>query len=352
MGHLVSFVPRRARRAITAAGTFAAGTAAVAVVLLAVTAPAGLAATGAAAAPAATAATTHSYSLTSGHVTFTGDGHTWTLGFGWNGSTSGTGQLVLTISTPRLSGLEYHAWTTDQVPAKDLSVSSTGKATLDTGSALSPVLALDLTFTPAKHTKETCLSGSGTDYSGALSGTVSLTTGLKAIKVSKKFTFASPNTLDVSDACVVTPCELGNWSTGVVTPPGTLTTQAIGDASGTPGHLSWLASVARAGVKTASTLLTRTDGGELTVPAPTGMLDVTTSSSGVVTGTATFTSIESTVVKVSCLLDGKKYTDDIDDNVGSYTSSSALTAHTLLTGNISAATSGYGLFTIDTLAKA
>jgi hypothetical protein len=135
-------------------------------------------------------------------------------------------------------------------------------------------------------------------------------------------------------------------------PPTTLHTQAIGDASGTPGHLSWLATVARAGVKTASKLLTRTDGGELTVPAPTGKLDVTTSASGIVTGNATFNPIASATVPLSCLLNGKKYTDDVSDSPSTYTSSSALTAHTLLTGNISAATSGYGLFTVDTLVKA
>jgi hypothetical protein len=304
----------------------------------------------AAGAQAGSAATSPAYTLTSGHVSFSADHHTWTLGFGVTGGKSGTDQLVLTIETKYLSGSEYHGWTTDKLPAKDLKVSSNGKATLDTGSALSPVLKLDLTFGPAKHAKAVCLSGSGTDYTGKLSGTVSLTTGLKGIKVSKKFTFGNPDTLEVSNGCVATPCLLGDWATGITAPPTTLNTQATGEASGTPGHLSWIATVARAGIKTAARLLTRTDGGYLTVKAPTGALSVTTSSSGIVTGSATFTPFTVvTLPSVSCLLNGKKYADKVTDEVGTYASSPTLTAHTLLTGNISVAPAGGGLFTIDTL---
>ena len=55
------------------------------------------------------------------------------------------------------------------MPAADFTVnSSTGAASINSRSDLSPVASVALAFKATSHTKAACVSGSGTDHSGTL----------------------------------------------------------------------------------------------------------------------------------------------------------------------------------------
>ncbi len=136
-----------------------------------------LATLGAAAAPAS-AATNLSYFLTAGTVPITSGGHTWSLNVSLIGGSSGGPTIVdVLIETPHLSGTEIHDWGM-QMPGADFTVNkTTGAATINSHSDLSPVASLNLSYKPTSHTAGTCSSGSETDYLGTLTGSVTLTTG-------------------------------------------------------------------------------------------------------------------------------------------------------------------------------
>ncbi len=150
-------------------------------------------------APPVSAATNASYFFTSGTVGITSGGHTWKLQVSLIGGSSGGPVIIdVLIETPHLSGTEIHDWGM-QMPGADFTVNkTTGAATINSHSDLSPVASLDLTYKPTAHTAGTCSSGSETDYTGTLTGSVTLTTGLKGLKLSDaKATFSTPNTLQV-----------------------------------------------------------------------------------------------------------------------------------------------------------
>jgi hypothetical protein len=309
------------------------------------------------ASPAA-AATGLGYDLNSGTASFTAGGHTWNLQVsslgGQLAGVKGTDSLELLISTPYLGGTEVHTWNASSLPGGDFTVTGAGHATLKTGGALSPVITLSLAFTPKSHAKMTCSSGFGTDYSGVLSGTVSLTTGLKGLAVSKRFTFGKPTSLEVAHACTQPiPCIVSAWTAGDLT-SGIL---AGGDAIGTPGHFTYFTTVARTGGKTASKALARGDLAYIAAPAPVfssaaKTLTVQGSASGAVTGKGVLG--HATLVgriTSTCVLDGKTYTASTDEYSATFTSSKAFQAHTLLTGTITVTSPGEGFFSIVTLKK-
>ena len=81
----------------------------------------------------------------------------------------------------------------------------------------SPIASLSLSYKPTSHTAGTCSSGSETDYLGTLPGSVTLTTGLKGLKLSDtKATFSTPNSLQVDAACVPPiACSFSSWGGGL-----------------------------------------------------------------------------------------------------------------------------------------
>jgi hypothetical protein len=148
---------------------------------------------GAAAAPAS-AATNLSYFLTAGTAGITSGGHTWKLNVSLIGGSSGGPVIIdVLIETPHLSGTEIHDWGM-QMPGADFTVDkTTGAAAINSHSDLSPVASLNLSYKPTSHTAGTCSSGSETDYLGTLTGSGTLTTGLKGLKLSDaKATFSTP----------------------------------------------------------------------------------------------------------------------------------------------------------------
>ena len=121
-----------------------------------------LATLGAATAPASAAANL-SYFLTAGTVGITSGGHTWSLNVSLIGGSSGGPVIVdVLIETPHLSGTEIHDWGM-QMPGADFTVNkTTGAATINSHSDLSPVASLNLSYKPTSHTAGTCSSGSET----------------------------------------------------------------------------------------------------------------------------------------------------------------------------------------------
>jgi len=116
-----------------------------------------LATLGAAAAPA-WAATNLSYFLTAGTVGITSGGHTWKLNVSLIGGSSGGPVIIdVLIETPHLSGTEIHDWGM-QMPGADFTVDkTTGAATINSHSDLSPVASLNLSYKPTSHTAGTCV---------------------------------------------------------------------------------------------------------------------------------------------------------------------------------------------------
>jgi hypothetical protein len=303
----------------------------------------------AAAAPASPAAAAGaSYSLISGYASFKADGHTWHLGVL---AASGTTMTVL-ISTPHLGGSEVHHWDFKPLPAADFKVDpTTGHATLDSHSALAPVASLALSFTPTSHVKATCATGSGTDFTGELSGSVSLVTGLQGLKFrTTHASFSTPNTLEVSHACTApVPCVSQQWVFG-------LSPEVIGATTGTASEsvVTQTATIK----KPAGATLTVTAGMSTPVPVfdkSAKSLTVQGSKSGLITGTAVIShpSVAEPFAG-SCTMDGKNYSEHGTEYAGATYSSPAgkqFQARTILSGTLTLKPTGAGLFDIVTLTE-
>jgi hypothetical protein len=343
---------RSARRAATRF-VIVSGAAAVSAGFLATAGPAN-------AAVAAPAATGIGYQLNSGNASFKVGGHTWELQLsvlgGKLGKITGLNLVSFSISTSHLGGTEEHSWSDDLVPSKDLSVSSKGGATLKTGSSMNPILSVSLAFSPTSHAKASCdPGGSGTVYSGKLSGTVHFNAGLGGVKVSKKLTFGKPDTLEVSHACTPpTACDLESW----IAAGRSTTLLTAGALVGEPPHQKWEVSVERSGVKTSVKGMTRADGGLSVSPAPKfgagdKSLTVSGSAGGTVTGAAEFThaTLFEHPATFACVFGGKKYTETERNYLGEFTSSKEFEAHTLITGVILAPKTGTGLFSTISMKK-
>jgi len=317
-----------------------------------------LATLGTAAAPAS-AATNLSYFLTAGTVGITSGGHTWNLNVSLiGGSSGGPVTIDVLIETPHLSGTEIHDWGM-QMPGADFTVNkTTGAATINSHSDLSPVASLNLSYKPTSHSAGTCSAGSETDYLGTLTGSVTLTTGLKGLKLSDaKATFSTPNSLQVDAACVPPlACSFASWGGGVGGAP--TAPIAAGIAAGTPGHLVHFTDVIRKVSLSAPAGATRTDGADVKAAAPVfnskaKSLTVKGLASGAVTGAGVISGTKLVIPGTeTCTLDGTTYTQTSTDyNEASWTSSKQFVASTILTGTLKVATTGSGEFVNITLKK-
>jgi hypothetical protein len=309
----------------------------------------------------ASAAASFSYFFNSGTIAIKAGGNTWDLRVSMIGG-SGTAPVTtgVVIETPHLSGTELHNWSM-QMPAADVTVnSSTGAASIDSHSDLSPVASLSLTFKPTAHTAGTCTSGSQTDYSGTLSGSVTLTTGLKGLKLSDTTaSFSAPNTLDVSFACVPpAPCQFATWAGPI--PSSAMTPIASGITAGTPGKPVQFAEVGRTVSLSAPAGANRQDLGEVPAPAPVfsqkaKSLSVKGASSGIVTGSAVLS--KTTLISSGsqpCMAGGTAYTETFSEYTAASFASPAghqFEARTILTGTLKAPRTGKGEFDLVTLKK-
>jgi hypothetical protein len=314
--------------------------------------PAVAAASPAAAAPAAASAAADTYSLSSGQVALAAGGHTWDLSVIFQSGETTSIPATLDVQISRAAGkgqLEDHIWVFS-VPNSVLSFSG-GDAKLDAGSSVSPLASVDVAFTHTSSKPMSCIAGSGTAYSGTLKGTVTIKTGFKQTGTlgGASLSFAAPNTLEAMSGCVPpAPC-LASWTS----PHGTVS--ALGDTIGGPGDEKTTTLVERS--TTLSSTVTRVDGAVMSTPKPKlsgGTLHITTSSSGIITGSATLSGgTKEPTEKLPCVTPtGKSYTEHQTDYADpTFKSPAGIIAHTLLTGTLKSKKSGEGFFTVSTFTK-
>ena len=301
------------------------------------------------AAPAATASVALNHDLA---AVKTSNGQSWRLSVA-DSSTPDT----LTIGLVRTvtaggSGAEEHIWYFDS-PASSLAFDkSTGDGTVTGGSATSPLATVDLTFKATSHKAASCSSGSETIYAGTLSGEAKLVTGLTGggtvggSSVTFNATGSAPEVL-VDSGCVppTDDCTATTVFSSAVTGA---KTEAAGSAGTESGKKFNLVSVARKVTFTSPKGAYRIDAALVTDTSPpswdpkTDVLSVSTTSSGIVTGSATLSGGKLTTVSYPCSYSGKSYTiTETENTTASYASPAgeAITGHTSLTGNLAAPSS-------------
>jgi hypothetical protein len=263
-------------------------------------------------------------------------GHTWSLEIQASKTT-----VSVEFWTVHGATTENHLWESSAsfaaTAAKDLTVTSTAHATLKTGSTLSPVVAASLAFTPTKRMKQACTSGSWTNYLGHVTGTLTLVTGLRRVRVSHRFSATSGHgELSIEKSCVQPPvkplCGGPGWvvswapDRGLVSDEKTLSPKPV-----------WYESFDRVGGKTASKWLSREDGMEVKGGrAPrvnTAAHTVTGSEYGAITGTAVIHYARATTLSpYTCYLGRKRYAETFIEYLGNVRVTKAFRTHTVLTG--------------------
>lgn len=288
-------------------------------------------------------------------------GHTWSL------SLLEDSGVVVGLGTTNTGVTEGHEWTTSpsfvSTAAKELKVTSTGHATFKTGTALSPVLGVSVSFTPTKATKRSCSKGSDTTYSGKVSGTLSLATGLHGgVKIHVTFSKNPGATLDVDRSCVIKGgtgkniCLGGSWFVSGTNVLGgdVLGVQTLGAAKST-----WLDGFSQAGLKTASKRLTRSVSVDVNGPAPklntaAKTVSVSGRSSGGITGAAVISYSDSfTQPATTCFVGSKKFKETMTSYFGSKVKvSKPFQAHSLLAGTLTMKSITSGSYTAAKLSAA
>jgi hypothetical protein len=294
----------------------------------------------------------------------TANGVSWNYIVGWDdsGGTSADLELALDRSvTTGGTGEEVHFWTIPVTTSTLAFDATTGVGTLNVGTQASPLGNVDLSFKSSSNKKGTCTTGSETIYSGTLSGEASLVTGLKAGGTvggtSVSFTVGTPE-LVVDSACVVpatvNPCLASTSFISTLTLGKTIAANLNESLAGTTGNST---EVARSTNLTTPTGSMRVDAADVDTPAATydattKVLTVTTTTSGLVTGTATLSGGKVTVEPPeSCSFGGKKYTTtDTVDETAKYASPAgkSIKAKTSLTGTLTAGKSSNGLYDVET----
>lgn len=319
----------------------ALGGAALAVGLLVAAAPTRTALASPAARPSA--ASTPDYSFDAVATGIKALGRTWSVEVSaGNGS---LGSVGVNFWTLRNGATENHLWETSQsfapTAAKDLTVTSTDHATFKTGSALRPVLTASLAFAPLTARKGSCAKGSSTSYTGYVTGTVTLVTGLRGVKVTVKFSRKFEDaSLTVDKSCVpplLKPlCGGAGWL---------VTTANDRDSAGAAQTLGekppWDEAFYGTLTKTASKWFTRLDnvnvnGGsapKLNKSARTITVAMTATSA--ITGRAVISyTMTSKVPATTCYVGGKRYSETFVEYFGRAKATEPFQARTTLTGTL------------------
>jgi hypothetical protein len=207
---------------------------------------------------------------------------------------------------------------------------------------------MDLTFTRTSSVNASCTSGSETTTTGTLSGSLQLVTGLaKAGTVgSSALSFSVGASTVVTDAECVTPTTEACVATTIwlSSEPTTETTPPVGEGEALTG-ITPETIVSKEVRLAAPKGALRVDGALVdskkpTWNAKTKVLSITSSTAGIVTGSATMTGGKPKTFHTTCTLAGKTDTVTLIDNEdATYTSAagSPLTAHTVLTGTLTVA---------------
>lgn len=298
-----------------------------------------------------------------GVATKTSNGMTWLLGVGDSNESGSLSVSLDRIATTGKKGVELHGWDFDNSPASSLTFDTkTGSGTVKGGSYTAPIATVYLTFTATSHKAVTCQEGHETIYSGRLRGTVKLVTGLPgggtvggtSLNFDAK---GSAPVVEVDSDCVT---NANDCTTSEIfsSPSGKDGVAATGFEETIAGKPTTYVGVIRTVRLKAPRLAERLDEA-LSTPtrgfvwnSRRGVLGVTTTSTGMVTGSATLSGGTQEHFTTSCKYNGKTYkVTAVDDTNAKYSSprGQAITAHTSLTGALAAPQSGTGDYFIETV---
>jgi len=328
---------------------------------------AGSALAGVASAPAISLAATPTMSLGGAATSVTANSLTWMLLVSWNQIVSGeTPTLVVGLQrtdTTGGTGEEGHYWYFDVTTSTLTFSAKTGTGTLNAGTQASPAATVKLSFKSTSNKKGTCTSGSETIYSGTLSGAVSLaltglTGGGTAGGTNLKFTMGTPQ-LTVDSACVPpVPSECAAalaFSSGnsAVTSP-----VAVGLSEKPSGKAIDFVGVERQTLFSSPKNAVRDDvadqeGAPAKYDSTTKVLSVTTSTSGLVTGSAKLSGGTPKTATTTCTVSKQKYklraTSDQNAKYASPAGKS-ISAKTSLSGTLTApASATTGIYDVITV---
>jgi len=315
------------------------------------------------AAPSASSATPASVDLQSGAVSLKGGGYTWMLALNYD-SVDHIGISIERFVTGN-TGYELHSWSASTVDSSFTFSSSTGKATLSSGKSLSPVASFSVSFVPTKKTTTGCLYGpSESIYTGTLKGSVHLATGTKPVSVTLSSASASfshgTNTLIAGPCQNLVPCTGDSWSAPESRngPPSGSVAVAGGEVYAGARAQYWTTVIREAALSKPSAL-TRTDGASVEAPPPKWKAAAKTltvsggsSASGIVTGSGTLTGQGKAFTSSGyCTISGRGTADRITEYLlGAKLSKwKKFVAKTVLTGRLTASSTGVGGFVIQTI---
>lgn len=249
------------------------------------------------------------------------------------------------------AGVEEHQWEFASGSGTLSFNASTMVGELTSTSKSSPVATIKLTFTGTSHKAATCSTGSETIYSGTLSGEAKLVTGLSGggtvggASVTFNASGSTPEVLVDSDCVVaVDDCLASNFfgSGGAPSTPGAA---GINETVGTKNVelvevFQQVSLTSPAGSDREDIVAIET--GTLKWNASKKTLSVTSSTSGIVTGSAKLSGGKPTTTTSPCTFGGKTYTLTTTSNeTATYKSpaGSAITGHSSLSGVLTAPTS-------------
>jgi len=304
--------------------------------------------TGAAAANAAPATST-SFSFLSGSATFRVGGHAWRVS-------------VLNFSDIRSTAIEIDTghendqWSFPSSPSLLTVNQRTGNATFNAHNSFAPVAFVTLKFTATKRHKASCTSGSETDFSGSVSGSLTLIANNKGLKFKSAHAQFTGGSLSIDHGCVPPtaplPCGPGVWSIG------SPTVNAAGTASGVPGQRTFVASVfehvnLKAPKRASIDIGVAASSNKPVFNSTKKTLQV--SARGVISGSALFKASGPPFVSISkCVLGGKHFKATDTSYTASFTSprGGVFQTRTIVAGLLKAPRSGLSFFDIITFKRA
>jgi hypothetical protein len=276
-----------------------------------------------------------------------------TNGVSWMLSVSGSSNQV-TVELARKAStspvaFEIHGWTFPVTSGGLTFSAATGKGTINPGAQTSPVATVDVTFqsTASKVVAGACTTGSETKYTGTLTGSVTLVTGITGggTVSSSSFTASSSHpTVTVYKDCVA-PSKCLPSSTAFDDDPSPLANpnlQGTGITGTFSGKSEDQVTIADDDALTEPSGADRIDESLVEAPpatwtASTKTLVVSTEPSGLITGSVTVTGGKKSSTSLPCTKGGKSVENVLTFYDGSSWTSEAgqaLTAHNKLGGSV------------------
>ena len=242
--------------------------------------------------------------------------------------------------------VELHAWTLPVTSGGLKFSAATGIGTIDPGTQTSPHASVDVTFhsKASKVVAGACTSGSETRYTGTLTGSLTLSTGLTgggSVEATSFTAKSSDPTVTVDNDCAPPDSCLPS-STGFDEDPNPLANPSLfaegitGTFSGKTFDEVTIANETPLPKGDSRIDESLVEAKPATWTAATKTLVVTTEGS-LITGSVTISGGEKSTVSLPCTQDGKKVDNvltDYEDASWSSKAGQALTAHNELGGNL------------------